>query len=334
MSPGVPGSMMALRAHSRGGPEVLVYESAPVPVPGPDEVLVEVHAAAITFAELTWEETWSRGGVDRTPVVPGHEVSGVVVGTGGPGLGLDVGDEVYGLVRFDRDGAAAGYVAVPAADLARRPRSTTHVETAALPLAALTAWQALHDHARVRAGEDVLVHGGAGGVGTYAVQLARRAGAHVTTTVRGADAALVERLGAEHVVDYEREAFDDGPSYDVVLDTVGGDTLDRSYAVLRRGGRLVTLQAPPSQDRARQAGITAVFFIVTPDASALARLAELTDDGHLEVLVAATYPLSAGRRAFESALDPGRRPGKTVLVVREPAPTEASVTQSFDSRQG
>jgi NADPH:quinone reductase-like Zn-dependent oxidoreductase len=328
MSPDVPGSMMALRAHTRGGPEVLVYEHAPVPVPGPDEVLVEVHAAAITFAELTWEETWTRDGVDRTPIVPGHEVSGVVVRTGAPGLGFQRGDEVYGLVRFDRDGAAAEYVTMPAADLARRPRSTSHVQTAALPLAALTAWQALHDHALVRAGDDVLVHGGAGGVGAFAVQLAHAAGAHVTATARGADAALVGRLGAERVLDHEREAFDAaGPSYDVVLDTVGGDTLDRSYAVLRPGGRLVTLQAPPSQDRARQAGVTAIFFIVTPDSGELTRLAELADAGRLEVLVAGQYPLAAGRQAFESALEPRRRPGKTVLVVRDADPVR---TQSSD----
>ena len=327
-APLVPTTMMALRAHTRGGPEVLVYESAPVPVPGPGEVLLEVYAAAITFAELTWEETWSRGGTDRTPVVPAHEVSGVVVATGGPGLGLEVGDEVYGLIRFDRDGAAAEYVVLPAADLVSRPRSTTHVETAALPLAALTAWQALHDHARVRAGEDVLVHGGAGGVGAFAVQLAHAAGAHVTATARATDAALVTRLGAERVLDYASVAFDDdGPSYDVVVDTVGGDTLDRSYAVLRPGGRLVTLQAPPSQERARQAGVIAVFFVVTPDPDELARLAALTDAGRLEVLVAAEYPLSAGRAAFESARQPGRRPGKTVLVVRDP---ETVAPQSFD----
>ncbi|MGI8457574.1 MAG: alcohol dehydrogenase catalytic domain-containing protein, partial [Propionibacteriaceae bacterium] len=130
--------MMALRAHTRGGPEVLVVEPAPVPVPGPDEVLLEVYAAAITFAELTWEETWQRNGADRTPVIPAHEVSGVVVATGGPDLGFAVGDKVFGLIRFDRDGAAAEYVALPAADLAASPTSTTHSETAALPLAALT----------------------------------------------------------------------------------------------------------------------------------------------------------------------------------------------------
>jgi NADPH:quinone reductase-like Zn-dependent oxidoreductase len=312
----VPTSMVALRAHHRGGPEVLVHESAPVPVPAPDDVLLRVHAAAITFAELGWEETWQRDGVDRTPVVPGHEVSGTVVATGGPGLGLELGDEVYGLVRFDRDGGAAEYVVVPAGDLAPAPRTTSPVEAAALPLAALTAWQALHDHARLQAGEDVLVHGGAGGVGAFAVQLARATGARVTATARAADVALVRRLGAERVVDHEREAFEaDGRVFDVVLDTVGGDTLDRSYGVLRPGGRLITLQAPPDQERARAAGVDAVFFIVTPARDELARIAGLVDAGRLEVLVAATFPLAGGRAAFESGRDPHRRPGKTVLVV-------------------
>lgn len=235
----LPPSMTALRAHVRGGPETLVYERAPVPTPGPDEVLLRVHAAAVTFAELTWEETWRCNGTNGTPVVPAHEVSGTVAATGGPSLGLEVGDEVYGLVRLDRDGAAAEYVVVPAADLAARPTSVSHTEAAALSLAALTASQALHDHARLRAGEDVLVHGGAGEVGAFAVQLARAAGAHVTTTVRPADAALVERLGAEHVVDFETQAFDAaGQAYDVVIDTVGGGTLDRSFAGLRPGGVL------------------------------------------------------------------------------------------------
>ena len=314
----LPDTMMALRAHERGGPEVLVHEQAPVPVPEPDEVLVEVRAAAITFAELTWDETWSRDGVDRTPVVPGHEVSGVVAALGGPGLGFELGDEVYGLIRFDRDGAAAEYVAVPAADLAPAPTSTTQVEAAALPLAALTAWQALHDLAVLRPGEDVLVHGGAGGVGAFAVQLARTAGAHVTSTARAADVTLVERLGAEHVVDYEHEAFDaGGRSFDVVLDTVGGETLDRSFDVLRPGGRLVTLQAPPSQQRAREAGVRAIFFIVSPDRAELTSLAALVDGDGLEVLVANEFPLREGRAAYESGRDPDRRPGKTVLVVRD-----------------
>lgn len=309
--------MMALRAHAPGGPEVLVYEPAPVPAPAPDEVLVEVHAAAITFAELSWQETWQRDGHDRTPSVPSHEVSGVVAAVGDQAAGLDVGIEVYGLIRFDRDGAAADYVAVPAGDLARKPAAVSHTVAAAVPLAALTAWQAWYDHAALQPGEHVLVHGGAGGVGAFAVQLARACGAHVTATARGVDLPLVQRLGAERVIDYEDDDWAaEGPRFDVVLDTVGGQTLHQSFTVLKPGGRLITLQAPPSTERAEQFGVQATFFVVTPNPVQLDRLAALVDSGELQVLVAATYPISEGRAAFESAAAPRRAPGKTVLIVR------------------
>lgn len=310
--------MTALRAHHRGGPEVLTVERAPVPAPARGEVLVEVHAAAITFDELTWEETWTRAGVDRTPIVPSHEVSGVVAAIGAGVDGVTVGDEVYGLIQFDRDGAAAEYVAVPAADLATRPTSVSHVASAALPLAGLTAWQALVDHAKVQPGERVLVHGGGGGVGALTVQLAHDLGAEVTTTVRGAVEDVVRGFGADHVVDTRTEAFDaTGATYDVVIDTVGGETLDRSFAVLRRGGRLVTLSAPPPEGKADEYAVTATFFIVTPDRAQLTHLAKLVDDDQLQVAIAATFPLEDGRAAFESRNQSNRKPGKTVLVVRD-----------------
>ena len=157
--------MTALRAHRRGGPEELVVEPAPVPVPVPGEVLVAVHAAAITFDELTWAQTWIRDGVSRTPVIPSHEVSGVVCEVGTDVTDFAPGDEAYGLIGFDRDGAAADFVAVPAADLAAKPSTVPHAVAAALPLAGLTALQALVDHAAVQPAAAVLVHGGAGGVG-------------------------------------------------------------------------------------------------------------------------------------------------------------------------
>jgi len=308
--------MTALRAHHRGGPEVLTVERAPIPVPAVGEVLIAVHAAAITFDELTWDETWSRDGVDRTPIIPSHEVSGVVAAVGPDVTEFAVGDEVYGLIQFDRDGAAAQYVAVPAADLAIRPAAVSHAESAALPLAGLTAWQALVDHAKVQPGERVLVLGGAGGVGALTVQLAHALGADVTATIRGDVADMVRGFGAGHVVDTRTEAFDDvGPIYDVVVDTVGGETLDRSFGVLRRGGRLVTLSAPPPEGRADEFGIEVMFFIVTPDRAQLARLTTLVADASLHVPIAATFPLERGREAFESRNRPHRGPGKTVLVV-------------------
>ncbi|WP_167109587.1 NADP-dependent oxidoreductase [Mycobacterium sp. DL592] len=310
--------MTALRAHHRGGPEVLVAERAPIPEAGSGEVLVEVHAAAITFDELTWEETWQHAGVDRTPTIPSHEVSGVIARVGPDVVDLAVGDEVYGLIPFDRDGAAAEYVAVPAGCLGLRPTTVDHIMSAALPLAGLTAWQALVDHATVQPGERVLVHGGTGGVGALTIQLAALLGADVTTTVRSDCHDLMGALGASRVIDTRSERFDDPDvPYDVVIDTVGGETLARSFEVLRPGGRLVTLSAPPPPGRAEAFEVTAVFFVVVPNRAELAHLAELVDTSKLHVAVAATYPLRDGRAAFLSGRQPHRRPGKTVLAVRD-----------------
>jgi len=304
--------MMALRAHARGGPEQLVYESAPVPVPGPGEALVAVHAAAITFAELTWDESWTtRDGRDRTPVIPSHEMSGTVASLGPGTDGVAVGEAVYGLIDFDRDGAAAEYVTVPAADLAARPRSVSDVEAASLPLAALTAWQALVDHAALEKRERVLVQGGAGGVGNYVVQLAAILGGTVTATGRTGQRDFVLGLGATSFV-ATGETVPDG--FDVVIDTVGGAVLDASYALTRRGGRLVTLGAPPSADKAAALGVHATFFIVAPDAAELAKLAALVDEGKLRPVISQVFPLRDGRQAFESAARP-HPPGKTVLTV-------------------
>ena len=311
-------TMTALRAHRRGGPEVLVVEQAPIPVPAPGEVLIAVHAAAITFDELTWDETWLLDGADRTPIILSHEVSGVVAATADDVTEFHVGDEVYGLVGFDRDGGAAEYVTMPAADLAARPKTVSHEVSAALPLAGLTAWQALVDQAGVQPGESVLVHGGAGGVGAHTVELAAVLGADVTTTVRSDAHELVTQLGAKHVIDTRTAAFD-GPdaAYDVVIDTVGGQTLDRSFQIVRPGGRLVTLSAPAPPGKADAFGIDATFFIVVPDRNQLAHLANLVDTSRLHVAIAATFPLQEGRGAFESGGQPHRRPGKTVLTIRE-----------------
>ncbi len=307
-------TMRALVAYERGGPEQLRLAEVPRPAPGPGEVLVQVHAAAITFAELGWRESWT-----HRPMIPSHEMSGVVAECGPGVTDLAVGDQVFGLVRFDRLGAAAEYVTLPAGDLAHRPTHIPHVLAAALPLAGLTAWQGLHDHAGLRPDDEVLVHGGAGGVGGFAVQLAAQAGAVVTSTVRGTDdASVAEQLGSRRVIDVNSTAFDAGPSrYDVVLDMVGGQTLERSYPLLRPGGRLVTLAVPPSPGQAAKYQAMASFFIVTPDRDELAELAELVDCGALHVTIAAKFPLTGGRAAFDSGADMNRPAGKTVLVVRE-----------------
>jgi NADPH:quinone reductase-like Zn-dependent oxidoreductase len=310
-------TMMAVRSHTRGGPETLVYEEAPMPVAAAGEVLVEVHAAAITFDELLWDETWrDANGNDRIPIIPSHEVSGVVVAVGDGAARLAVGDEVYGRIDFNRDGAAAEYAAVPEADLAVRPRTVGHVEAAALPLAALTAWQALVDHGQVSSGDHVLVLGGSGGVGSYAVQLAHILGATVSATARGSDLSTVVELGADLALDYASAPEENllQPA-DVVIDTVGSPALERAIDLVKPGGRLVTLSAPPADSLTAGRDITATFFVVGPDHDALAHLAALVDDGSLKPIVAGVFPLSAGRTAYEE----GRtlhRPGKTVYSVR------------------
>ena len=306
-------TMMALRAHARGGPEQLIYEPAPVPAPGPGEALIAVHAGGITFAELTWDLTWTtRDGRDRTPVIPSHEVSGAVSALGPGVTGVAAGDEVLGLIEFDRNGAAADYVTVPAAHLAAKPATASHAEAATLPLAALTAWQALADHADTQPGDQVLIQGGAGGIGVYAVQLAAVLGGHVTATGHERDGAFIRSLGAHAFAAAGTPLPGD---FDVVIDTVGGAVLDASYDLLRRGGRLVTLGAPPSQDRAAARGAHAMFFVVTPDAAELTKLAGLVDEGRLRAVISQTFPVSDGRHAFETARE-ARPPGKTVLIVR------------------
>ena len=311
-----PTEMFALRAHERGGPEVLDYEPAPKPTPSTTEVLISVEAASITFAELDWDETWMRGGESRLPIIPSHEFCGTIAEIGSEVADWKVGDRVFGLIPFDLDGAASEFVCLDASLLTPAPLTASSAEAAATPLAALTAWQGLIDHGALMAGQRVLIHGAAGGVGIFAVQLAHRLGANVTVTARGADTEFLRNLGADRVIDFEKQAFDETSArFDLVLDPVGGDTLTRSIPVISRGGRLVTLNAPPPPDLAASFGVNAKFFIVTPNPEQLAQIAALIDEGAIRVIISATFPLSAGREAFESGAHHGRRPGKTVLVI-------------------
>ena len=233
------------------------------------------------------------------------------------------------MAPFDRDGAAAEYVAVPVDHVAAKPRSLSHVAAAALPLAASTAWQALTRHAQVLPGERVLVHGGAGGVGAFAVQIALSMAADVTATVRGNQVGFVEQLGAHRVIDIDREPFDaDGSRYDVIIDTVGGDTLRRSFAVMRPGGRLVTLQAPPDPVLAREHDVRATFFVVSADRATLGAVAHLADSGQLNPQIARAFPLAQGRVAYgRPRVTSGHPPGKTILTI----PERASVLPTANS---
>ncbi|MEO7121521.1 MAG: NADP-dependent oxidoreductase, partial [Lacisediminihabitans sp.] len=283
--------MKALRAHHRGGAETLAYEDAPVPVAGPGEVLVRVHAAGITFSELSWDETWrAENGDDRTPIIPAHEVSGVVEDVGDGVSRFARGDEVYGRIGFNRNGGAAEYVATPASDLALRPVSVSHVESATLPLAALTAWQALFDHAQVQPHEHVLVLGGAGGVGSFAVQLAAHRHAHVTATAGKGALDFVAGLGADVVLNYEALTESSARvQADVVIDAVGGPAATAALGMVRPGGRFVTLSQPIDPNLLTDRDITAIFFVVEANTSELAEIAGLVEHGDPRTTVAQVF---------------------------------------------
>jgi NADPH:quinone reductase-like Zn-dependent oxidoreductase len=223
------------------------------------------------------------------------------------------GDEVYGLADFPRDGAAAEFAAVRSANLALKPHSISHEQAAALPLSALTAWQALFEHAHLAAGQSVLIHGGAGGVGSLAVQLAHWGGARVLATASARDATFVRSQGADDVIDYHAPRFEETlQEIDMVLDTIGGETRERSWRVLRRGGVLVTLVSPIPAGVAEQHGVRGVFFIVRGNREQLDQISKLVDEGKLKPVIAEVLPLARAREAFEHGAGV-HSPGKIVL---------------------
>ena len=298
-------SMRAMCASS-ADPADLTSQSVPVPDAGPGELLVEVRATAITADELTWPESW--------PAIPCHDVSGVVAATGPGSAGWRPGDEVYGLVGFDRPGAAAEYVTAPAADLALKPASVDHLAAAAVPLGALTAWQALHEHAQLAPGQHVLVHGGAGGVGAYATQLAAQHGARVTATASARDRAFVTGLGAHAVLDYAGRFEDRVRDVDVVIDPVGGTTTARSWPILRSGGILVDIAEEPDPSKGGRGDVRSAYFVVRPDGGQLRELASLVDKGQLRPVLSTVFELSALPEAFRAQRG-SRPPGKVVIDV-------------------
>ncbi|MBC2864494.1 NADP-dependent oxidoreductase [Streptomyces mexicanus] len=305
--------MRAIVAKDRqAGVSGLTLSELPPPHAAENDVVVRVHAAGFTRGELDWPGTWSdRAGRDRTPSVPGHEVSGVVTELGYGTTGLTIGQRVFGLTDWTRNGSLAEYVAVEARNLAPLPADIDHTVAAALPISGLTAWQGLFDHARIAAGQTVLIHGAAGGVGSIAVQLAHQVGARVIGTGRAADRDTALALGAHAFLDLEADRLEDAGEVDVVFDVIGGDVLDRSAALVRAGGTLVTITRPPT---VRPADGRAVFFVVEPDRVRLADLARRVREGRLQVRVGAVRPLDEAVAAFT----PERRvAGRTIIRVAE-----------------
>jgi NADPH:quinone reductase-like Zn-dependent oxidoreductase len=304
--------MKAIRLQFRGGPEALVFEEAPLPRLDEGELLVRVHAAAVTPTELEWATTWTtRSGAPRSfPIILGHEFSGVVRKVGPGVTDLVEGAAIFGMNDWFRDGAQAEYCTARAMDVAAKPRSLDHVAAAVTPISALTAWQGLIERAALAPEERVLIHGAAGGVGAFAVQLARLRRAYVIGTASAHNLQFVRGLGADEVIDRRAERFEDvvGPAY-VVFDTVGGETLARSWGVLKIDGRMVTIAA--SAEQTHEQRVREAFFIVEPNRAQLEKLASLIDGGEIRPIVGGVFPLSQAREAYEYK----PRNGKVALSV-------------------
>ena len=286
----------------------------PYPHTAENDVVVRVFAAGFTPGELDWPATWyDRAGRDRTPSVPGHELSGVVAELGYGTTGLTVGQRVFGLADWTRNGSLAEYAAVEARNLAPLPADIDHTSAAALPISGLTAWQGLFDHARLTAGQTVLIHGVAGGVGSIAAQLAHETGARVIGTGRAAHKDTALGLGVDAFVDLQGGGLEDVGEVDVVFDVIGGQILERSAALVRAGGTLVTIAASST---VRPSNGRAVFFVVEPDRAQLVELAQRLRDGRITPLVEDVRPLPEAPAAFAA----GRRThGKTIIQIAQEA---------------
>ena len=309
-------TMMAWRVHEFGPPDVMKFERVPRPEPGPGEILVKVEAAGVG----PWDG-WIRAGKSALPqplpLILGSDLSGEIVTTG-PGVSeLRVGEQVYGVTNPQFIGAYAEYALASAAMVSSKPTSLTYIEAASVPVIAVTAWQALFDQAQLKAGQTVVIHGAAGNVGSYAVQLARRAGLQTIATVATDDIAFVRDLGANTVIDYRTQRFEEeARDADAVIDLVGGETQNRSFQVLRRGGKLISAVSRPDQHLAERQGVEAAFFLVNVTSQYLAEIAGLIDGGKLRTRVGAVLPLADAREAHFMLERVRPQPkGKIVLAI-------------------
>ena len=309
-------TMKAVCIYAYGGPGALVYEDAPLPHPGDGEVLVRVHAAGVNPVDWKIREGHLKEMLHHTlPLVLGWDVSGVVEALGANTTRLRVGDEVFSRPDISRDGAYAEFIAIRESEIALKPKSLDHIHAAALPLAGLTAWQTLFDAGGLSSGQRVLIHAAAGGVGSLAVQLAKWKGAHVIGTASKRNHEFLRKLGVDQVVDYTTERFEEVVQpVDVVLDTVGGDTQERSWKVLKPGGILVSVVSPPSAEAASAHGVRQAFVFIKPSAPQLAEIAKLASDEKLKAIVETVLPLSDATRAQELS-QRGHTRGKIVLRV-------------------
>jgi NADPH:quinone reductase-like Zn-dependent oxidoreductase len=306
--------MKAVRIHRFGGPDVLQVDDIPQPAPTGGKLLIRVMAASVNPVDYKIRN----GGYPRVtqadlPVTLGRDVAGVVETAGG---GFEAGDEVYAHLDW-ADGGYAEYALCAPAGVAAKPATLDMIHAAAVPLAATTAWQGLFDHGRLKAGERVLIHGGSGGVGAFAVQFARIAGAEVIATSSAEEADRVAAYGARQVIDHKAQRFEDEVrDVDLVFDLVGKDTQDRSFQTLKRGGRLISTVQEPDQARAAAAGVTAKRYLAEPNAGQLAEIGRLIDGTEVQVTVVKTFTLGLASEAHRM-LEDGHPHGKIVLEVGE-----------------
>ncbi|MGN8543671.1 NADP-dependent oxidoreductase [Bradyrhizobium sp. 13971] len=308
--------MMAWRVNEFGPPEIMKFESVSRPEPGPSEVLIKVKAAGVG----PWD-SWIRAGKSvlpqPLPLTLGSDLSGEIVAIGPDVAELAVGNQVYGVTNPQFVGAYAEYAVASAGMVSTKPTSLTHVEAASVPVVAVTAWQALFDHAQLEAGQTVVIQGAAGNVGSYAVQLARQAGVQTIATVSTGDISAVRDLGANIVIDHRTQRFEkEVQDADAVIDLVGGETQERSFKVLRRGGKLISAVSRPDQNLAKRHDVEAMFFLVNVTKQYLREIARLLDGGKLRTKVGAVLSLADAREAHLMLEHVRRQPkGKIVLDV-------------------
>jgi NADPH:quinone reductase-like Zn-dependent oxidoreductase len=309
--------MKAVRIHRFGAPEVIAVEDVPKPVPSAGEVVVKIEAAGVG----PWDALIRRGNSalpQPLPLTLGSDIAGVIDSVGAGVEQFKVGDKVFGVTNERFTGAYAEYAVAKANLIAPKPQTLNYTHAASVPLASVTAWQTVFDFAQLRAGQSVLIHGGAGNVGAYAVQFARQAGAMVITTASAKDVSYVRSLGGIGVIDYRASRFEEQvKEVDAVIDTVGGEVLDRSYGVVKPGGIIVSAAAPPSREKAEQRGLRATFFLVQVTAERLRNIAELIDAGRLKTEVGEVLWLDEARQAHEMLEGAPHRRGKIVISINQ-----------------
>ncbi len=310
--------MKAVRIHSYGDASVLQHEDAPVPAIEPSDVLIKVVAASVNPVDWKIRQGYLQQLISYPmPLTLGWDVSGVVAAVGAEVTEFKVGDAVYSRPDIKRNGSYAEYIAVRASEVAHKPNTIPHAAAASLPLAGITAWEALITQGHISAGQRVLIHAGSGGVGSLAIQLAKTRGAYVIATTSGKNAALVKSLGADEVIDYRSQNFAEQLSnIDLVLDTLGGDVQEASWSVLKPNGLLVSIVSPPTAERAQAAGARGAFIFIEPSAQILREYAKLVDAGLIRPLVGAEFALKDTAKAHALS-ESGRAIGKIVINVSQ-----------------